>query len=317
VTASNDVGSSEDASDLSLARFWTPRYWPTWLLLGTMHVLARFPYRWQLATGRGLGRLLKRLKRRERRTAARNLEICFPEITSAERAELLDRHFEAVGTSFVEMAAAWFAPIDRLLGHVEIVGREHLDSALAAGKGVLLVSAHFTTLELCFIVLEVLVPRMSCMYRPQRNAMMDVIIRRGRSRFEQIPRDNIRQLLRNLRSNHAVAYMPDQTHLGKQSALLPFFGEPAVTNVATSRLAALSGAAVLTFFFRRLPGLAGYRVDIGPPIPGFPSGDGLADTRALVARLEAYIRLAPEQYLWLYKKFKGRPPPYPDVYARA
>jgi KDO2-lipid IV(A) lauroyltransferase len=71
----------------------------------------------------------------------------------------------------------------------------------------------------------------------------------------------------------------------------------------------------LTFFFRRLPGLAGYRVDIGPPIPGIPSGDALADTRALVARLEAYIRLAPEQYLWLYKKFKGRPPPYPDLYA--
>jgi KDO2-lipid IV(A) lauroyltransferase len=312
----NDVGSSEDGSDLSLARFWTPRYWPTWVLLGAMHVLARLPYRWQLATGRGLGRLLKRVKRRERRTAERNLEICFPELTTAERAELLARHFEAVGTSFVEMAAAWFAPIGRLLAHVEIVGREHLDGALAAGKGVLLVSAHFTTLELCFIVLEVLVPRMSCMYRPQRNAMMDVIIRRGRSRFqEQIPRDNVRQLLRNLRSNHAVAYMPDQTHLGKQSALIPFFGEPAVTNIATSRLATLSGAAVLTFFFRRLPGLAGYRVDIGPPLPGFPSGDALADTRALVARLEAYIRLAPEQYLWLYKKFKGRPPPYPDVYA--
>ena len=72
---------------------------------------------------------------------------------------------------------------------------------------------------------------------------------------------------------------------------------------------------MLPYFFRRLPGTQGYRVDIGAPLPGFPSADPAADTRRLVALLESYIRLAPEQYLWLYKKFKGRPAPYPDVYA--
>jgi len=305
------------APELSLARFWTPRYWPTWILLGVMHVTARLPFAWQLAIGRGLGRLLKRVKRRERRTARRNLEICFPELSPEERADLLERHFEAAGTSFVEMAVGWFMPIDKLLQRVEITGREHLDRALAKGKGALLVSAHFTTLEVGVAVLESLVSKCSCMYRPQRNAMMDVLIRRGRSRFAsvQIPRDNVRTLLRNLRDNYAVAYMPDQTYLGKQSELLPFFGEPAVTNTATSKLAAISGATMLPYFFRRLPGLRGYRVDIGPPIPGFPSDDAAADTRALFERLESYIRLAPEQYLWLYKKFKGRPAPYPDVYS--
>jgi KDO2-lipid IV(A) lauroyltransferase len=155
------------------------------------------------------------------------------------------------------------------------------------------------------------------MYRPQRNAMMDMMIRRGRHRFarEQIPRDNVRALLRNLRDNYAVVYLPDQTTLGKQSELLPFFGEPAVTNTATSKLASISGATVLPYFFRRLPG-GDYRVDIGPPVEGLPSDSATRDTERLFARLEDYIRLAPEQYLWLYKKFKGRPPPYPDVYAR-
>jgi Kdo2-lipid IVA lauroyltransferase/acyltransferase len=303
--------------ELSLAPFWTPRYWPTWALLGALHVAARLPVRWQLKLGRGLGRMLLPLNPRQRRVARRNLELCFPELDAAQRATLLERHFEAVGTSFVEMGVGWFTPIDRLLGRVDVVGREHLDRALATGRGALLFTAHFTTLEVGVAMLEALAPRASCMYRPQRNAMMDMMILRGRNRFarEQIPRDNVRALLRNLRDNYAVVYLPDQTYLGKQSEVLPFFGEPAVTNTATSKLARISGTTVLPYLFRRLPN-GRYRIDIGPPLPGLPSDDATVDTLRLFAALEAYIRQAPEQYLWLYKKFKGRPAPYPDAYAR-
>ena len=302
--------------DLSLAPFASPRYWPTWILLGLMHAAARLPRAWQRRLGRALGRLLKLLKRREQRVARRNLELCFGALPLAEREVLLDRHFEAVGMSFVEMGIGWFTPIERLLERVAVHGREHLDRALGRGQGVLLFAAHFTTLEVGVAVLETLVRDCSCMYRPQRNAMMDTMIRRGRHRFakEQIPRDNVRALLRNLRDNYAVVYLPDQTHLGKQSELLPFFGEPAVTNTATSKLAAISGATVLPYFFRRLPS-GDYRVDIGAPLPGFPSDSATRDTERLFGLLEDYIRLAPEQYLWLYKKFKGRPAPLPDVYA--
>jgi KDO2-lipid IV(A) lauroyltransferase len=304
-------------AELSLARFWTPRYWPTWALLGALHLAARLPTRWQLALGRGLGRLLLPLNPRQRRVARRNFELCFPELDAAQRRALLAHHFEAVGMSFVEMGIGWFTPIDKLLERVDIVGREHLDRALAAGNGALLFTAHFTTLEVGVAVLEALAPKASCMYRPQRNAMMDMMIRRGRHRFarEQIPRDNVRALLRNLRDNYAVVYLPDQTYIGKQSELLPFFGEPAVTNTATSKLAAISGTTVLPYFFRRLPE-GRYRVDIGPPLADLPSDDATADTVRLFAALERYIRQTPEQYLWLYKKFKGRPAPYPDVYER-
>jgi KDO2-lipid IV(A) lauroyltransferase len=303
--------------ELSLAPFWRPRYWPMWLLLGFMHVAAGLPVAWQLRLGRWLGRLLRLVKKRQERIARRNIELCFPELRGEERRELLDRHFAAVGMSFVEMGVAWFTPIERLLRRVRIHGREHLERAMAGGRGVLLAGAHFTTLEVGYAVLEALTPRASCMYRPQRNAMMDVIIRRGRHRFAkvQIPRDNVRALVRSLRDGYAVGYLPDQTYLGNQSDLLPFFGEPAVTNTATSRLAAISGATVLPYFFRRLPS-GDYRVDIGPPLPDFPSESSSRDAQRLFRLLEDYIRLAPEQYLWLYKKFKARPAPLPDVYAR-
>jgi KDO2-lipid IV(A) lauroyltransferase len=303
--------------ELSLAPFWGPRYWPMWALLGFVYVAARLSPTWQLRVGRSFGRLLRRVKRRQERIARRNIELCFRHLTAAQQRELLDRHFEAVGMSFVEMGIGWFTPIERLLQRVDIHGREHLERALSRGRGALLVGGHFTALEVGFAVLEALSPRVSTMYRTQRNAMMDVMIRRGRHRFakRQIPRDNVRALLRTLRDGYAVGYLPDQTYLGNQSELLPFFGEPAVTNTATTKLAAISGAAVLTYFFRRLPN-GDYRVDIGEPLADFPSESATRDTERLFGLLEDYIRLAPEQYLWLYKKFKARPPPLPDAYAR-
>jgi KDO2-lipid IV(A) lauroyltransferase len=293
------------------------RYWPTWALLGFIYGAAQLPPSWQLALGSGFGRLLRLVKKRQERIARRNIELCFRDLSTAERNNLLARHFEAVGMSFIEMGIGWFTPIEALLARVDIYGREHLERALEEGHGVLLVGGHFTALEVGFAVLEALTPRVSTMYRTQRNAMMDVMIRRGRHRFakHQIPRDNVRALLRTLRDGYAVGYLPDQTYLGNQSELVPFFGEPAVTNTATSKLAAISGAVVMPYFFRRLP--AGrYRVDIGPPFADFPSESPARDAQRLFGALEDYIRLAPEQYLWLYKKFKGRPAPLPDPYAR-
>jgi KDO2-lipid IV(A) lauroyltransferase len=156
----------------------------------------------------------------------------------------------------------------------------------------------------------------SSLYRPQRNAMMDALILRGRSRFaaSQIPRDNVRMLIRRLQKNEAVLYMPDQTYLGNQSKLIPFFGEPAMTNIATSKIAKISGAKVLPYWFRRAPDERHYEVEICPPLESFPTDDPIADTQRLVGLLEERIRVTPEQYLWVYKKFKRRPAGYADPY---
>lgn len=306
-----------ESSELSLSRFRAPRYWPTWFLLGVMRISAGLPVRWQLRVGSAIGWLFRTLKQREVSVARRNLEICFPALGVAEREALLKRHFRSVGLQVVEMGVGWFAPIDALHRRVEIQGLEHLSAALDAGHGALLLTAHFTPIEIGVCVLEDFPGKVSSLYRPQRNAMMDALILRGRSRFSrsQIPRDNVRQLIRLLKANEAVLYMPDQTYLGNQSAMIPFFGEPAMTNIATSKIARISGAPVLPYFFRRNPDETTYTVTIGAPLENFPSDDPIADTKRIVSLLEDRIRETPEQYLWVYKKFKRRPESFGDAYA--
>ncbi len=297
-------------------RFLAPRYWPIWLGLGLMKIMAALPFRWQLTAGGQIGRLLGRIGRRRRKIAAANLALCFPERSPAERAELLDQHFTALGIGLFETAMAWWAPDEQLHDLAEIKGAEHLEEALARGKGVILLTGHFTTLELGARFITWRQP-FHAMYRPHKNPLYETVMRRERerrSRLPPLPHDDLRGLLRAFRKGQAVWYAPDQNHGLRNSAFVPFFGIPTCTITATSRLAALSGAAVVPYFPRRLPGAAGYVVDILPALDHFPSGDVLADTQRINALLETHIRQVPEQYLWVHRRFKTRPPGSPNVY---
>ena len=293
------------------------RYWPTWLLWKLMRLTHRMPLRWHRRLGHLLGTIFRLMLSRQRRIARINIELCFPELSAAERKRLLHAHFSSLGMSFFEMGLAWFAPIERIRSVVDVHGMEHLQRAIDNGQPVLLWGAHFTCLEMGVRILQDLETRCATMHKSQSNELMDRMIIAGRSRFadEQIPREGIRRLLARLKAGDVVVYFPDQAHVGNQSDVLAFFGVPAATNTAASRLAQRTNAQILTWFYRRLPDDAGYRIDIGPPLENLPSDDASEDARRLFGELEAYIRLAPEQYLWTYKKFKRRPAEYPDPYA--
>jgi KDO2-lipid IV(A) lauroyltransferase len=214
------------------------------------------------------------------------------------------------------MAMGWFGSAEAVRARVRIEGASHLAAAIAKGRGVILFSAHFTTFEFFWAALAPLCPRLCAMYKWQRNPVMNRMMNRGRGRYFDtlFAKDNVREMLRSLRDNAVVWYASDQSYGGKGSVLLPFFGEPAMTNTAIGRIAKASGAVVLPYFCRRL-GDGQYVMSIGAPLDGLPSGDEAADTRRLTRLLEDYIRLAPEQYWWIHQRFKGRPAPLPDLYA--
>ncbi|PIE82744.1 MAG: hypothetical protein CSA09_05495 [Candidatus Contendobacter odensis] len=296
--------------------FLAPRYWLVWLGLSIAKVIAMLPFRWQLFLGRQLGGLFGKLARRRRHIARINLELCFPEQSAAERDILLKAHFHSLGIGIFETAMAWWAPDKKLKDRVQIEGLEHLQRALARGKGVVLLTGHFTMLELAARFITLYQP-FHAMYRPHKNPLFEAMMRHERERRSQLPplpHEDLRGVLRALKRGRAIWYAPDQNHGLRNSVFVPFFGTPACTLTTTSRLAALSGAAIVPFFPRRLPGTAGYKVVILPALEHFPGDDITADTRRINALLEDYIRPVPEQYYWVHRRFKTRPTGEPHVY---
>jgi KDO2-lipid IV(A) lauroyltransferase len=298
-----------------IPRFLAPRYWPLWLGLGLVRALLVFPFAAQMAVGRGLGRLAHVFARRDRRIADVNLRLCFPALDATQRRELIRRHFESLGCALIETALVWWAEDEKLRPLLRIEGEENLAAALAGGRGAILLSAHFTTLEIGARAATMTAPT-AIMYQEPKNALIGELSRRGRARraARAIASDSVRELLQSLKQNLAAWYAPDQRDLGKSGALVPFFGVPAATNVATSRLARISGAPVLPYFPQRLPGGGGYVMRIGKPLEGFPSDDPVADATRFHALIEEHVRRCPDQYLWTYKRFK-RPGPDGDPYS--
>lgn len=301
--------------------FWTTkfaglRYAVAWLGYAWMRLLVLLPFGLRMAVGRAMGRAAYALLAKRRSIAARNIDTCLPALTAEARARVLARHFESLGLSIVEMSMGWFGPPQAVRDNVDIEGAEHLSAALAKGCGVILFSAHFTTFEYFWAALAPLCPKLCAMYKWQRNPVMNRVMNRGRGRYfdSLFAKDNVREMMRSLRDNAVVWYASDQSYGGKGSVLIPFFDEPAMTNTAIGRIAKASGAVVLPYFCRRLP-TDRYVMSIGAPLAGVPSGDEIADTRALTRVLEDYIRLCPEQYWWIHQRFKGRPAPLPDLYA--
>jgi KDO2-lipid IV(A) lauroyltransferase len=297
-----------------LRTYWMPRYWSAWCLWLWLRASALVSIDTALWVHRRIGRGLYWVARKQRRVVLRNLELCFPELSSVAVRALAKRHFEALAASFAECAIAWFAPDERLDGRFEIVGLEHLEAALERRKGVILYTGHFTTLEICGRPLKHITPQFACLFSRRSNALLEEIQRQGRMRIahESIRSDDVRAMLRSLKRNAVVWYAPDQVY--RRGQLVPFFHELAMTNVATSRLARLSGAAVIPFRYRRLDGQGRYELQFHAPLEDFPTDDAIRDTRRLVECLEEFIRACPEQYQWAHRRFRARPPELPDLY---
>jgi KDO2-lipid IV(A) lauroyltransferase len=306
----------QTTSRVPLWRFWQPRYWALWLGLALLRLACLLPYRCQLWLGRRLGGLLRRLLPRRRRVAARNLALCFPALDEGAREQLLREHFASLGIALFELGLAWWAS-ERLLDRlVRIEGLEHLLAAQAAGQGVVVLSGHFPAIEFTGRLARRSLPGLAALYRPHENPFIDQLLRRGRERAGRlIPKDSMRQLLRALRTGAPVWYAPDQAHRRQHSALVEFFGVPAMTNTALTQLVKLSGARVVPYLPRRRADGSGYDVRILPALEDFPGESPEADALRVNRLFEEHIRLAPDQYYWVHRRFKGRPPPLPDAYA--
>jgi Kdo2-lipid IVA lauroyltransferase/acyltransferase len=305
------------ANDKPAPRLWLPQYWPAWLTIGFFRLLAPLPWELLLRLGRGLGRTLFYLVPIRRAVTLRNLELCFPELSAKERRELARRCYESFGMGFMEALISYFSEKERFAGRFTIEGLEHLEAARAAKRGVLLLSAHFHTIEVSGYVANMHFP-LSAFYRnPNHPVFAHELLRLRAHRLKRMfPADDLKGAVRALREGDMLWYAPDQGKRIKDSVLAPFFGVPAVSNAATGKIARLGRALVIPWgaVRERRDGRWHYRVTIGAPLPELPE-DPVAEATAINAAVERFVRAAPEQYLWQHKRFKRRGEGYPDVYA--
>jgi len=284
-----------------------PRHWPTWLGIGAMALLARLPWPLQRGLGRALGALLRVALPGRRRIAQRNLELCFPELDAQARASLLRAHFAALGIGLFEFARAWWGSIAPMRRHLVVEGLEHMEAARANGRGVIVVSGHFTTLEICGRLMCDHVP-LAGMYRPHAEPAMEWAVKHGRLRYAaaMFTKQELRPAVKHLKQGGLLWYAPDQDPSRGESVYVPFFGRPANSLSSTHQLARLSGAAVVAFQHLRRPD-GGYTLRIVPSLGGIPTQDATADTARVMAAIEDMARAAPDQYLWIHRRFKRQP----------
>ncbi|HWV16711.1 MAG TPA: LpxL/LpxP family Kdo(2)-lipid IV(A) lauroyl/palmitoleoyl acyltransferase [Cellvibrio sp.] len=294
-----------------------PRYWPEWLLLGFWFLLSQLPYVVQYYLAHLLSPLL-RLNKKRVNQARVNLRLCFPELSDAERNKLLDETIFSTTMAVFETGIAWFWSRKRLRTLFTAKGLEHLQAAQRDGQGALLLSLHFTTLEIGSAMLGTLV-NYDGMYRPHKNAVYDYLQKSRREAYcipppgelvndsTAISRDNVRGMISRLRKGRMIWYAPDRDLGDKSSIFAPFMGVQAATVTATSKVAELGRARIIPFAQKRLPGGKGYELVIHPAFDNFPSGDDYRDALRVNQFMETEIRKIPGQYFWAQPRFKTRP----------
>lgn len=295
--------------------FFKPRYWSTWILLLFFRLAALLPVRWNLALGRAIGTLFFHLGASRRRVARTNIDLCFPELDEAERERIVRGSIESCGISLMESALAlWGAP-EKLLRRSQVAGLENITAAQARGQGVLLVACHFTTMDPAARILCEHI-KLDILYRKDPNPLLAYALTSAREAYinRSIVRNDSRQLIRRLREGAVVWYTPDQDFGLKFGVFAPFFGIEAVT-VTAGRIARLGQAAVLPYFHYR-DDQGYYHLEIGPALEDYPQGDEVADATRLNQVIEGMIRRKPDQYLWVHRRFKTRPPGQASLYPQ-
>jgi len=287
------------------------------LLLAFLWIFQRLPLALQARVGNAIGRLGFHLVASRRRVALRNLELCFPEVSSAERERLAKEHFRWLGRSLLERGLLWYASPERLRTIIHVEGDVHL--AERSERPVMWLTPHFMGLDFAGASILLFQKRKGIgIYQEQSNKMMDRALRRGRLRFgnaEIFSRDEAgRALFRAIRRGDGFFNLPDMDFGTRDAAFVPFFGVPAATLLAPSRMARALNMIVQPVVAEILPGGRGYTVRYEEPWRDFPTDDAVADSARMNRWIESEIRRNPAQYLWVHRRFKTRPPGEPSLY---
>lgn len=294
--------------------YLSPRYWPTWFALALMRSVALLPLFMVEKIGMSLGELLYWALPARRTIGVINLGIAFPQADAKEINRLNRMCFHNIGIAAFETALSWWEH-KRLLALCETEGLDYLLQAQQQGNGVIILTAHFTCLEIGGPILNEYVP-FQVMYKRAHNKLFDAFMRYHRGRLYKAIVDHHKPiaLIKGLKKGYAAWYAPDQDFGGKDTVFVPFFGVDATALTAPARFAKISGAPVVPYYIVRKPKGQGYKLVVLPQLESFPTEDKEQDALRINQIIEQMIMRNPEQYLWVHKRYKNRPPGQTAIY---
>ena len=272
-----------------------------------MRLSVYLPAKLQYRIGMLLGQLMQPFMRSRAKVVRRNLQLCFPEMSDTDREYLVKKILKNTGMMMIETAISWWASDRQLRRRVTYEGLEHLEAAKAKGKGVILLTGHFTSMEIGGRLIMLQTPAY-VMFRHLKNPLFNAVMMRSRIYHSEgiVMRDDVRAMLRALRKNKVVWYAPDQDFGPRNSIFAKFFGVTAATIPATARMVKMTGAEVVPFVPKRNAD-GSYHIQIFPAWEAYPSGDDIVDAQRINDWIESQIRQMPEQYFWLHRRFKTQP----------
>lgn len=282
--------------------------------LALLALLARLPPAPRRRACEALALAFMRLARERRRVVRANLRLCFPALDDASRERLARAHFRALGRALALDCTAWFGSAEEVRRAVRVEGLAHV----ASDRPPILFAPHFVALEAAAIRLSLERPAVA-MYSTQKDPVFDRFLRVRRTRFRDVrmvPRDRgVRPALRALRQGLPLLLQPDMDFGPRDSLYVPFFGVPAATVPALSRIARLTGAPVLMVVAELVDARDGAQCVVRiAPLADLPGASVAEDTRRMNEAIETEARRMPEQYYWIHKRFKTRPAGAPPAY---
>lgn len=297
-----------------------PRYWPSWLGVAFLRLLSFLPYSVMMKTAEGLGKLLSKTLKKRQTIAQTNIDLCFREKTPTARKKLADDVMVSMSKGLFETLLAWWAPDKFYDKHCRYIGLDLIHHYQKQGRGVLLIGAHYTTLDLSGRAMAKVLD-VDLTYKKQKNIVFDDLIRKNREKFfgHVIEKKAMRTMIRNLKNGRCVWYAPDQDFGRNGSVFAPFFGVPAATLTTTGKLIKVTGAKPLYFEHLRLEenGKTIYQSKVSDPFGENFGDDDIANATLVNKAIEDSVREHPEQYFWHHERFRTRPNPSdPKLYPK-
>ncbi len=315
-TTIDNKALAEDYCPRFSIRLFHPRNWAAWFVLAIVGLSALLPKSLRGFFGARIGDFYRRSSRKRRNVVDVNLRLCFPEMSQSERDQLARTHFRVYGQCLMDMGLIWWAPKKFLEHYIKVEGLENYQAALDSGRNVILLTGHFSALDIAGPMISRHYPQVG-LIKPIKNDVVDYMMARGRQRFHgkvYLREKGMRPIVKAINAGYGFYYLPDEDLGPEKSVFVPFLATESATITALNKLARLTNAAVLPTSAHRVSAGDGYRVVIHPAIDNFPGDDAVADAVRMNAELASMVAKAPEQYMWTFKFFKtrpdGAPPPY-------